>query len=227
MQFLENSIIGLRAARHVLTHPDRAETITLFPMVHLGEAAFYDGVFADAAQNDAVLIEGVSSPISKRLTASYRWAATRRLGLIVQPKFISQATRVIHADLPGAEFDALWRAGSRRERMVFEAACLGLGLWLRLMATRENLARGLSTDDLTDRDDILVWNRGRAPLLHALKAARDAVLCRSLTDLLSEPQSPRTIAVIYGAGHMPALVRALDAEGFQVTQSEWLTVFES
>ncbi|MEM6481892.1 MAG: hypothetical protein AAF922_18315 [Pseudomonadota bacterium] len=226
MQFLEHSFIGLRAARHALTHPERDVTITLFPMVHLGEPAFYKTVYEDASRYDAVLLEGVTSRVVRRLTRAYRWAAPERLGLTVQPKFKADATRVIHADLSGSDFDALWRAAPRVERWLFEGAATLIGLWLRITATRDTLARGLCTNDLSERDDILIWSQRRAPILTALKDARDKVLCQRLADLMSEQPGPATIAVIYGAGHFPALVRSLDADGFRVSQSQWLTVFE-
>lgn len=227
MQFLEFSFIGLRAARHVLTDPDGGRTITLFPMVHLGEAAFYDAVHHAAAQHEAVVIEGVASPVTRRLTRAYRWIAPGRLGLIVQPKFSTEATSIIPGDLTAAQFEALWRVAPWRERAVLESAATLVGLWRRITATRHNLGRGLCTSDLKDRDDILMWNERRAPLLQALIEARDRILCDTVTKILSEPSGPSSIAVIYGAGHMGALARSLDHKGFVVTKSDWLTVFET
>lgn len=227
MQFLEHSIIGLRAARHVLTHPEIEQRVTLFPVIHLGDPAFYQTVHAEAATHAVVVVEGVASTVASRLTRAYRWAAPHRLGLVVQPKLVSDETRVIHADLPGPEFDALWRAAPWRERALLEIGAALMGLWLRVTATRSRLGRGLCTNDLSDRSDIMLWTRGRAPMLSALKDARDAVLCRAISDLLSEDPGPSSVAVIYGAAHMPAVVRALDAKGFRVTESQWLTVFDT
>ncbi|MEM6578590.1 MAG: hypothetical protein AAF678_08865 [Pseudomonadota bacterium] len=227
MQFLEHSFIGLRSARHSLTHSDRDVTVTLFPMVHLGCADFYESVFDDARAHEAVLVEGIVSPVTRRLTRAYRWVCVEKLGLAVQPKFTPGTARLIHADLSGPAFDALWRTAPWRERVLLETLASLMGLWLRFSATRETLGRGLSTHDLTNRDDIMMWNARRAPMLSALKDARDAVLCKEMSALLSEEKGPKTIAVIYGAGHMPALFRSLDDRGFRVTDSRWLKVFET
>jgi hypothetical protein len=36
---------------------------------------------------------------------------------------------------------------------------------------------------------------------------------------------PIVVGVVYGAGHMPAVVRALAACGFKPRNAEWLTAF--
>jgi hypothetical protein len=92
MQLLESSVLGLRSARHVFCRPDSEVEVTLFPMLHIGEPQFYEAVFSSAMAHDAVLIEGVRSPIVTRLTRAYRWLdCSKRLGLIVQPWLSSMA----------------------------------------------------------------------------------------------------------------------------------------
>ncbi len=137
MQFLEWSIFGLRSARHVMSNGERNVAVTLFPMVHLGEPGFYEAVYEDAAAHDVVVLEGITSPVGRRLTRVYRWAAPARLGLMVQPKFRRERVRTVHADLPAAEFDRLWRTAPRGERVIMEAGAAMVGLWLRLTATRD------------------------------------------------------------------------------------------
>ena len=38
-------------------------------------------------------------------------------------------------------------------------------------------------------------------------------------------QEPISVAVVYGAGHMPAVVRSLARYGYRASSAEWLTVF--
>jgi|GEM_PF-4911570 len=73
MQFIEWSVIGLRSARHVFTHPESDTTVTIFPMIHVAAASFYDAVYTDAASHDVVVCEGLKSPVARRLTRAYRW----------------------------------------------------------------------------------------------------------------------------------------------------------
>ena len=226
MQFLEWSIIGLRSARHVFAHRERGASVTLFPMIHVGEPGFYEDVYADAAAHDVVVLEGVDSRVGRRLTRAYRWIAAERLGLTVQPKFKRDGVQVVRADLPGVEFESIWNTAPRYERVLFEGGATLVGLWSRLVATRTMLGRNLSTTDLPDRDDVLVWSERRAPILDALCSARDAVLGHTVVDLLMQDDDPRSIAVIYGAGHMGALSRELFKAGFRPVESRWMTVFE-
>src|SRR5579871_1057484 len=102
MQILENSLVGLRSARISLVSPESDTVITLFPMVHVGELDFYRSVYEDACDHDIVLIEGINSPITARVTRSYRWMlGSKRLKLSLPPRFPSAPTagvQVVHAD---------------------------------------------------------------------------------------------------------------------------------
>ena len=95
MQILESSVLGLRAARLTFASKVSGKTVTLFPMVHIGVPEFYRQVYEDALTHDAVLVEGLRSPITTRITRSYRWiVGAKRLGLIVQPKLADRKSVV-------------------------------------------------------------------------------------------------------------------------------------
>ena len=79
MQIVERSVLGVRAARQVMQSPDRKVSVTLFPMIHVGEESFYRQVHADALQHDVVLVEGIRSPITRLVTSSYRWINKEKL----------------------------------------------------------------------------------------------------------------------------------------------------
>jgi len=227
MQFLEWSILGLRSARHVLRNEERDLSITLFPMVHLAEPEFYERVNSDAAKHDVVVLEGINSPVSRRLTRTYRWSRPARLGLVIQKKFSCEGVRTVLADLPSVEFETLWRSGPRWERAVIECGAAIFGLRLRLVGTRASLGKKFNTTDLPDRDEVMMWTERNAPLLDALRTARDASLCRAVTDLLAESEQVHSVAIIYGARHMGVLVHVLRKAGFRPVASEWMQVFSA
>lgn len=210
MQFLEWSIFGLRAAWHVLEDPGTGRWVSLFPVVHIGEADFYRRVHEEAARHDLVVVEGVRSPVARRLSRVYRWIDPSRLGLVVQPKFAEPGVPVLLDDLPGEDFGRLWRMAP---------------LWLRLTASRESIGRQLKTTSLPDRDDILFWTPERAPLVHAVETVRDEVLCAAVLAAVSRDDGPRSVAVIYGAAHFRALAPALKQAGFRGVDSIWIPVF--
>jgi hypothetical protein len=225
MQILEWSILGLRAAWRVLEHPGTGRRVSLFPVVHIGEADFYRRVHEEAARHDLVVVEGVRSPVARRLSRVYRWIDPGRLGLVVQPKFAEPGVPVLLADLPGENFERLWGMAPFWLRLAAEVCMTMGGLWLRLTATRESIGRQLNTTSLPDRDDILFWSPERAPLVHAVETVRDEVLCAAVLAAVSRDDGPRSVAVIYGAAHFRALAPALKQAGFRRVDSVWIPVF--
>ncbi|MFK7938395.1 MAG: hypothetical protein AB8B82_03390 [Roseovarius sp.] len=234
MQFLESSVLGLRAACHVLTSPTIATPVTLYPMVHVGEARFYDALYQAALAHDVVLYEGVHSPIVTRLTRSYRWLGLSRLGLVVQPKLAltgGQARRVL-ADVPPAQFQADWAKVPFAMRALLNVASPLYGVIRGLTLTRAQLAKGLNQNDLTSRADTLAWDRHTKHYLELIQTTRDAHLTAclkaELTQSTAPPGPPASIGVIYGAAHMPAVTRFLaEFAQYRVAESAWHTVFET
>ena len=229
MQFLESSILGLRAARHRLTAPDHPAEVTLYPMIHVGLARFFETVETEALGHDAVLVEGVRSRASWFLTRAYRWAPLKRLGLTAQTPIRPQAggAEVILADVTPGAFDRLWRGLPLWLRAAVTLGAPAYGLWLRATASRATLARGQCTTDLADRDLTLAPGTPADGLLSVVLHARDVNLARVLGAVLDKakaaPEPPRWIAVVYGAAHMPAVLAELRRHGaFRPVDSAWL-----
>ena len=198
-------------------------------MIHVGESGFYDRVYADALSHDVVLVEGLNSPITERITRSYRWmAGASRLQLIVQPqrdKLAHASKPVVLADLSHEEFVVHWRKVPLWIRVMIYFVAPLLGIKRRLMVSRAELAKGMSLDDLTSRNELLSWNAESGMVHHAILDSRDARLVEKLDTLLSD-KSYRRIAVVYGARHMRAVLRHLVGKRqFQVRDMDWMTVF--
>lgn len=231
MQILESSDWGLRTARLSLTSPHSDIRVTLFPMVHVGEPAFFQVVFADAFSHDLVLVEGVRSPIARRVTRVYRWIeGSTGMNLVVQPLYPSQAAchaRIVHADLLGEEFAEVWRKVPRQVRALVYVVAAALGAWLRWFGSRQMLAKRLSLDDLPRREEILRLNPETVAIDRAILHARDARLVERLgAELDDSGPAVRRIAIVYGATHMRAVLRKLTGRrGYHVDRGDWLTVF--
>jgi hypothetical protein len=230
MQILESSPLGLRSARLVFSSKS-GKSVTLFPMVHIGTAEFYRQVHEDALTHDAVLIEGVRSPITKRITRSYRWiVGAKRLGLIVQPKLPetqSGPTRVIHADLSHDEFVREWRRIPLHLRVGVNLAAPIYGAYRRWFSTLEGLARGHSMDDLTSRNEALGWTASYGAFHRSVVAARDVRLIQRLSELLEAPiDQVRKVAIVYGGEHMRAVIAELTRRReFIAGETRWMNVF--
>lgn len=231
MQILESSVLGLRAARLTFASKLSGKSVTLFPMVHIGAPGFYRDVYEDALTHDAVLIEGVQSPIATRITRSYRWIVdAKRLGLVVQPTLAGAndgRCKILHADLTHEEFAREWKRVPLWVRVALYVAAPAYALHQRWFGTVESLARGHSMDDVLGRDEALDWTPTLGAISGALLDARDARLIERLSELLAAPtEQIRNVAVVYGGAHMRAVISELTRRRDYIAgDTQWLTVF--
>jgi tartrate dehydratase beta subunit/fumarate hydratase class I family protein len=81
-------------------------------------------------------------------------------------------------------------------------------------------------DDLPRREETLSWEPETAALTDAIVTARDNRLIEEIHEQFNRPREAKRIAVVYGAAHMRAVVRALaDSRGYHAKEAVWLTVF--
>jgi hypothetical protein len=102
-----------------------------------------------------------------------------------------------------------------------------LGMSCRLLGTRRVLGRYLATDDLPTHEQELEAE-AREDFDKVVVHARDALLVDALTSIHEERSAePISVAVLYGAGHMPAVASMLVSRlGYHARAAEWLTVFD-
>jgi hypothetical protein len=231
MQIIESTDWGVRSARLSFRHPAGGKTVVLFPMIHVGEPSFYTAVYTDAFSQGAVLVEGVKSPITTRVTRSYRWIeGAKNIGLIVQPKYPSPEhcqAKIIQADLSAQEFTAVWREVPLWQRALIYVVAPLMGLDRRWFGSREKIAKGLSLEDAESQKELLNWSAETAFLDRAVLHARDERLIERLREQIADPsEAPASIAVVYGARHMRAVLRELTTvQGFACVGADWMMVF--
>ncbi len=200
-------------------------------MVHIGEPAFFQRVFADAFSHEIVLVEGLRSPVTRAITRSYRWLAkSTTLNLITQPRYPAQdqsTGKIVHADLSGEEFMAIWRKVPLWQRGATHVGSALVGAVGRWYGTRAMLAANLGLNDLPSRKETLSFTPEFLDFNHAISGARDQRLIERLAEQLDRPDSAaRRLAIVYGAHHMRAvLTELIERRRFYPERSEWLTVF--
>ncbi len=226
MQILESSMMGLRSARMVFRSRESPVSITIYPMVHVGDRQFYKETYAEAFSHDVVLVEGVRSPVGRNLTRSYRWINLKALGLVGQPKappYDSVPARIVNADLTTEEFHREWRKVPLLLRAAFLFGAPLYGIFRRLSSSRQSLARDMCLEDRQSADEILDWSPKLEPVHHSILHARDKRLIERIAEEL-DGASEKRVAVIYGARHMRAVVRELSKRGFHCSEASWRTI---
>jgi hypothetical protein len=102
-----------------------------------------------------------------------------------------------------------------------------LALSLRWSGTRESLAATAELEDRKSAREILGWNPAVGALSRTILEVRDRRLLEHLAAILAEPSDEgRSVAVVYGAAHMRAVLRELRRRGFQVVDSGWFEIFD-
>jgi hypothetical protein len=232
MQIIEESVIGVRSAVITFRRPATPMQFVLFPMVHFGTQGFYKAVTDRLRGCQLVVAEGGrgGSATTTLLGMSCRLLGrSRRLGLVKQDVPVDTlGIPVIRPDMTGREFAGQWRkAVPLLQRFVMVLATPVMVAGLLLFGTRRVLGRYLATDDLPTHEQELEAE-AREDFDNVVVHARDALLVDALTSIHEERSAePISVAVLYGAGHMPAVASALVSRlGYHARTAEWLTVFD-
>jgi hypothetical protein len=199
----------------------------LFPMIHLGEPRFYAEVTERLRLCDLLVVEGVGGHAAslRALTSYRRLAGVERLGLVLQDIDVRALdVELIRPDLDAEGFDEGWRHVPWGERAAARVVFPAVNLALRLVGNRRMLAEHMATNDLPEGLDL--EDVPFAGIEDLIVDQRDRRLVDALTALDAQRSHEQiTVGVVYGAGHMRAVIRALWALGYRPGGGEWLTVF--
>ncbi|MGQ4515401.1 hypothetical protein [Streptomyces sp. DW26H14] len=229
MQIVEVTGYAIRSAVITMRRRETPLEFVIFPMQHVASPTFYSQVRARLGRCDLIVIEGVrgrSAGLSA-LTLAYRFAPRRRRnGLREQREelLLPGDVPVIHPDLTAAEAMADLRELPRWLYLLLMVAAPVMGLVFALRGPGAFLDEDLVVEDLpsTFRAEMLADH----PVEHALTDRRDQRLLDALGEIHAERgDEPIRVAVVYGAGHVPAIVSGLAHRyGYRPREAEWLTV---
>ncbi|MFI5897681.1 hypothetical protein ACIA5D_47110 [Actinoplanes sp. NPDC051513] len=242
MQIVEVSVVGVRSAVLELTARGTPLRFRFFPMVHVGEPAFYATVTDRLRRCDLVVAEGVGrpddasggsaakagrSPAMSVLTASYQLPAWfRRSGLVEQDiPLAALGVPVRYPDMTARQFATGWRAVPWWQRAVATVASPLVGFDRLAFGSRRALAAGMELSD-TDWHDQLADVDSMGELMSLLGEQRDRLLISELDRIHREHRhDPITVGVVYGAAHVaPAIYGMRALHRYAPRGEEWLTV---
>jgi hypothetical protein len=229
MQFLESSVIGLRAAIYELSSPNQKLRILLFPMVHIGNPTYYDEISRRLDECDNVVFEGVQSSKVWFLVQSYKIVVRRKsLGLVTQTSALRIKDRnlnLIHGDTTPEDFEKSWKKIPMYSRLLVQVLAPIYGVWGYLTATRNSLASGHSVEQIATYDDSFDDQNMQA-FKQTIIDERDKILVEVLDEHVNESgEESQTTAIVYGASHMPVAFAALSKMfGYNVAKAEWIQV---
>lgn len=160
------------------------------------------------------------------LTLTYRGRRRNaRAGLVEDDiDYRGLGVPLLRPDPDAGEFRELWRTIPWRHRATLWCV---LPFWLvadRVAGPRHTFRRyaRLAMDDLPSNEEVLLRYD---EIEDVLLDARDARVLDALGAVVAERgEEPITVGIVYGAGHVPAVVQGLIARhGYRVTGAEWVT----
>jgi hypothetical protein len=230
VQIIESTPFGVRSSIMTLGSPDSNVRFLLFPMLHLGAPEFYVEVAQRLGGCDLILAEGVAGRRTSLITLSYRLAGKiRRFGLIEQGRGLQLRTLgvpVENVDATVSQFSRSWRRAPRYARFLLLALAPLFGLWLIVSGSRALIAKEMELNDLPDPAEAFMPD-SFTQVQDAIVHDRDQFLCAAIAREAHLPaQSRKTVAIVWGAGHIPAVVHYLMGSlHYRVVATEWVTVF--
>lgn len=228
MQFIEDSVIGVRSAVITLSRRETPLRFQLYPMLHIGDPGYYREVTRRLRDCDLIVAEGAPSTLAVRaLTLSYRLAhRSKRLNVEAENiDLLALGKPIVIPDMSSEDFEAGWRRVPLWMRAVVMISAPVYGLWLAVFGTRRWIGKHGSIEDLHSNQEVL-----RAldddPLEKLLLDDRDKLLVDELLRIHAERHTEAiTVAVVYGAEHMRTVTSALHAAHRYVARdAEWVSV---
>jgi hypothetical protein len=229
MQIVEVSSFGVRSAVITLRRRGSPLRFVLYPMVHMASEGFFREVRRRLKTAGIIVVEGVWRGNSRKgvvlvraLTFSYRVLKfNRRANLVEQDiDYSAYPVPIVHPDLSAAEFADGWKKLSLSNRllmwvflpMIVIGRLFGGSRWLWDKAMEETDLPDVET--LPDEfDEVLLGERDRR-LLEALYRVHE-----------KNQDEDLEVAVVYGAGHVTAIVRGLlERCGYKPRSADWVTV---
>ncbi|GIF75130.1 hypothetical protein [Asanoa siamensis] len=235
MQIIEVTDLAVRSAVIRLRRQGSALQFVLYPMIHMAKPTFYAAVAKRLRTADIVVAEGVGgagggkhSVLVGALTLSYTVLRFNRRAQLVRQDIDYQAlgVPVVRPDVTADEFAAGWRRIPLAFRLTMWAV-LPLVLITRLFGgTRAIWSHSMETNDLPLTHQEEEDNDLPEALEAAFLGSRDERLVAALCRLHEQRgDDPIEVAVVYGAGHTPAIVHGLiQRYGYRPRAADWLTI---
>ncbi|MFE4652277.1 hypothetical protein [Streptomyces sp. NPDC056707] len=198
----------------------------IFPMLHVASPTFYSQVRIRLRECDLIVVEGIrgKSVGVSALTLAYRFTPRRRRNGLQEQReelLLPEAVPVVNPDVTAAEAIADLKTLPRWTYLLLMVAAPVMGLVFALRGPRAFLDEDLVVEDLpsTLRAEMMADD----PVGHAMIDRRDQ---RLLGEIHAERgDEPIRVAIVYGAGHVPAIVSGLrNRYGYRPREAEWLTV---
>lgn len=231
MQIIEVTGTTARHAVFAMRRRDTPLSFLLVPMAHVACPQFYEQVRERLEACDLIVAEGIRGkawPVSA-LTMSYRFSPRwRRGGLVLQDyaRLLPAGVPVINPDVHATQAISDLRTLGRWLYLLLVLGAPVAGLVAAVRGPRIFLNQGgLAVKLPPTRVGVRMPHLDHGPVERAFLERRDRLLVDAIGQIHAQRRGePITVAVVYGAGHIPAVYAELLVHlGYRPGEPQWLT----
>ncbi|WUH88746.1 hypothetical protein OG900_38530 [Streptomyces sp. NBC_00433] len=231
MQIIDVSEYDIRSAVITMRRRGTPLEFVIFPMVHAAPPTFFAQVRRRLRECDLIVVEGIrgKSAVVSTLTLAYRLAAWRRRNGLQEQRdelLLPEGVPVIRLETTAADAAADLRALPWWTLLFLMVLAPVGGLVIALWGPRALLHKAMAVEYLATSEEAEPAADDDA-VHHALAYRRDRRVLDALAEIHEQRAGePIRVAVVYGAGHVPAIVSGLlERYGYRPRGAEWLTVY--
>lgn len=232
---------ALQTAVATFRHPTRDQVVVLYGVVHVAETDYYAKVQQDLDSYTTVLYEGVAPGSEEPTEADKSLGEMQKvmgelLGLTFQKDGINYTRQnLVHADMTMDELKERMGGGTINPMGQFmdEKQMASMAPMMKMIAgvgkmlmqanprMRDQLKRQMASQ-LANADMSSIPGGEK---MHQVILIDRNVVCMKVLDQQLERQQDGSIAIFYGAAHMPDLEQRLEAMGFTLTEKRWMSAW--
>lgn len=235
---------ALQCAVATFRHPTRNQTVVLYGVVHIADADYYARVQQDLDSYTTVLYEGVAPGSQEPTEADKSLGDLQKmmgemLGLTFQKDGIDyKRSNLVHADMNMDELKERLGGGTINPmgQLLSEDQLKNMAPLFKVFAgfgkmmmksnpelrdrTKAQFAQQMAGADLGKLGGQMGERTARVILID-----RNEV-CMNVLGQQLEKQQDGSIAIFYGAAHMPDLEERLEAQGFTLSDKRWMSAWQ-
>lgn len=232
---------AMQVAIATFEHPDRKTKVILYGVVHIADAEFYARVQQDLDSYTTVLFEGVApgkeAPTeADQSLGELQKAMGEMLGLSFQKDGINYTRKnLVHADMNmdqlkeamgGGTISPLGQfmdADQMKSMAPFLKMAAGLGKMLMANnpAMRDQMKMQMGSQMAGQDMDKAMGEK----MTQAILYDRNRV-CLEVLDKQLVTQQDGSIAIFYGAAHMPDMEKTLASQGWKRVEKRWMSAWQ-
>lgn len=235
---------ALQCAVATFRHPTRNQTVVLYGVVHIADAEYYARVQQDLDSYTTVLYEGVAPGKEQPTEADKSLGDMQKvmgemLGMTFQKDGIDYTRKnLVHADMTMDELKEKLGGGTinpmgqllSEEQMKSMAPIMkmiaGLGkMFMQNNPEMQSRMRAQFAQQLANADMAQLGGQMGEKMARVILIDRNEVCMKVLGQQL-ETQQDGSIAIFYGAAHMPDLQQRLEAQGFTLAEKRWMSAWK-